>query len=140
MVWKQTEASEMKDPVTFTTRKFDLLPDQTAFKNAERSLYIKYDGLACGVVQCPREWLEEIYWFVKIWVYPPNINGFDCGRPMQRSFSLKFASSILAIRWLKKNTKKIITNHNIWLAHNHPWEKEKHGIIQQAQPAFQAKA
>lgn len=106
----------MKDVTEFTTRKFDLTPGQTEFKNSERSLYIKYGPKACGIVQCPREWLGEVFWVIKLWVYPDNVDGFDSGQERQIQVSIKFGSSTQAIKWLKKNTTKLITAHNIWLA------------------------
>ena len=106
----------MKLILEFTTRKFELLPGQTEFKHSERSLYIKYGANACGIVQCPRKWLGEKFWVIKFWVYPENVDGFDSGCERQVQHSIRFRSDRAAIKWLKKNTLKLITEHNIWLA------------------------
>lgn len=119
----------MKDPQTFTTRKFALAPDQTAFKDADRNLYIKYGPKACGLVQRPRPWLGEVYWTIKLWVYPPNVDGFDSGKEEQVQLDENFTSSIAAIRFLKNNTKQLITKHNLWLAPHNPWELN-YGVIE----------
>jgi len=118
----------MKDPHVFTTRLFPLQPDQTAFKDADRSRYIKFGPKACGVIQRPRPWLGEVHWVIKLWVYPPNVDGFDSGKENMVQLDKKFTSSIAAIKFLKKNTTRLVTEHNLCLARTNPWELN-YGIL-----------
>lgn len=112
----------------FTTRKFGLAYGETPFKNADRSLYIKYMGKACGIIQAPNQHTGNEDWIIKLWVYPDNVNGFDVGSGKEVTLAQRFYSPLGAIKFLKKNTAQLTTAHNLSLANQHPWGTTFNGI------------